>query len=581
MKELLQNKMQIFTLSFLLICLTNTAIGQVIPANLMSNCKQWKITYPTGSEDKTLCDEQNNEYFYVNGTEDAIVFRTPVRSDNGTTTNSDYIRSELRERVQDGSSDIYWTTEGSHMVYVKQAITHLPINKSHLVATQIHGDKEAGIDDSMVMRLEDSHLFLSFNGGKLRDDVTIKTNYTLGDIHEVIFLVVDGKHYCYYAEDGKLLEAYNNNNASAYLIKDGGNDYVMDLNYDKSYFKVGNYTQSNADKEGDDTDNVENYGEVLVYDFSVKHDDVLATGVTLSPSSIDLLIGSTKELTASVVPLTASNIGVSYSSNNTSVATVGTTTGIVTAVAKGSATITVTTKDGDFTDISVINVVAPSVGDNLALNKPITGSGTHDGEYEPSNLVDGSTSTKWSVSGFPQSAIIDLGEVYTLGRTELICHSDRDYQYTVMASNTEDGTYTQIVDRSQNNTAGSTSNPIINDFVGVEGRFVKIIITGASTYTGSWMSLIEFRVFSGDPLSNEDFLNPDKIVISPNPASSRVNIVGAEDYHTLKIYDQVGKLIFSKSAKDKSVDVSELKSDMYIFRLFGDNKTISRRVIKK
>ena len=83
------------------------------------------------------------------------------------------------------------------MIYVKQAITHLPINKPELVATQIHGNKDEGIDDSMVLRLEDSHLFLSFNGGKLRDNVTITTNYTLGTVHEVIFIVVDGKHYCY------------------------------------------------------------------------------------------------------------------------------------------------------------------------------------------------------------------------------------------------------------------------------------------------------------------------------------------------------------------------------------------------
>ena len=54
-----------------------------------------------------------------------------------------------------------------------------------MVATQIHGNK----DDAMVLRLENSHLFLSFNGGKLKDDLTIKTNYALGTVHEVIFLV--------------------------------------------------------------------------------------------------------------------------------------------------------------------------------------------------------------------------------------------------------------------------------------------------------------------------------------------------------------------------------------------------------
>jgi hypothetical protein len=244
-----------------------------IPADLMENCNQWKITYPDGEEDKTLCDEENNEYFFVNDDKNGIVFKAPIRNSNGTTPNSSYVRSELRERTEDGNSDIYWTTEGTHVVYSKQAITHLPINKDELVATQIHGDKEAGIDDSMVLRLEGNHLFLSFNGGQLRDDVTVTTNYTLGTIHEVIFEVIDDKHYCYYSEDDTLKEKYENGEASSYLVEDDGSSVLMDLAYTDSYFKIGNYTQSNADEEGSDTDDENNYGEVVVYDFYAMHPD--------------------------------------------------------------------------------------------------------------------------------------------------------------------------------------------------------------------------------------------------------------------------------------------------------------------
>lgn len=240
------------------------------PSDLMENYNQWKITYPDGSEDKTLYQE-SNEYFEVNSSKNGIVFYAPIRSDNGTTPNSSYVRSELRERKADGSSDIYWTTSGTHVVYVKQAITHLPINKSHLVATQIHGNKDEGIDDAMVLRLEDKHLFLSFNGGKLRSDLTIKTNYNLGTVHEVIFEVINGKHYCYYSEDGNLKSSYESGNASGYLVKDGSNSYVMNKSYGDAYFKVGNYTQSNPDQEGSDTDDPDNYGEVVVYDFYVRH----------------------------------------------------------------------------------------------------------------------------------------------------------------------------------------------------------------------------------------------------------------------------------------------------------------------
>jgi uncharacterized protein YjdB len=511
MKYISRGYLRFFVQFAILLVLSIPVNAQVVPSDLMENCKQWKITYPTGEEDKTLCGEPNNEFFYVNDTEDAIVFYAPIRSDNGTTPNSSNIRSELRERVQDGSVDMYWATEGSHMVYVKQAITHLPINKPHLVATQIHGNKDDGIDDAMVMRLENKHLFLSFNGGELRDNVTIKTNYTLGTIHEVIFLVVDGKHYCYYSEDGNLLSAYNNGDATSYLVKDNGNDFVMDLNYDESYFKVGNYTQSNADKEGSDTDNPNNYGEVLVYNFFVEHDAVSVSGVNLSPATMDLLVGNTFKLSASVRPTSATNLGLSYSSSDSNVASVD-ANGLVTAISEGSATITVTTDEGNFTETSLINVAKVATVPNLALNKSITGTGTPDGANVAVNLVDGLTTTRWSVSGFPQTATIDLGEIYTIERTELVAYSDRAYQYTVAVATSESSPFTEIVDRSKNTTPTTEQNPNINIFSEIAARYVKITVTGAASYSGEWVSLLEFRVFGASTSGTENDSDNDGVL---------------------------------------------------------------------
>lgn len=553
-----------------------------VPSDLMDNCNQWKITYPTGVEDKTLCGEANNEFFYVNGAGDAIVFRTPIRADNGTTPNSSYIRSELRELEADGSANIYWTTEGSHMIYVKQAITHLPINKSHLVATQIHGNKDDGIDDSMVLRLEDSHLFLSFNGNKLRDDLTIKTNYILGTIHEVIFLIEDGKHYCYYSEDGNLKTAYNSGNAASYLIKDGANDYVMNLNYDETYFKIGNYTQSNSEREGADTNDPDNYGEVLVYDFSVEHDASHVSGVSLLPSTVDLSIGGTYQLSEVISPSSASNKGVRFSSSNALIADVNSSSGLVTGVKPGKANIIVTTDEGGFTATSTITVVEDPSGINLALNKTVTGTGTHDADNKVANLVDGLTSTRWSVSGFPQTAIIDLGALYALGRTEMVCYTDRAYKYTVSVSSTENGTYTEIVDRTDNTTPGTETNPIIDIFSGTNGRFVKITVTGAEYYTGSWVSLLEFRVYESSSLSADiEFDQKGKVLLWPNPAGNTIHISRAQDFNTLEIYDMVGKLIINQPILGEIVDLSNLNPGLYIFRLSNESKTINKRIFKK
>lgn len=72
------------------------------------------------------------------------------------------------------------------------------------------------------------------------------------------------------------------------------------------------------------------------------------TGVKLNKNTTTIKVGGTETLTATVEPANATNKAVTWSSDNISVATVD-ANGLVTAVAEGSATITVTTEDGSKT----------------------------------------------------------------------------------------------------------------------------------------------------------------------------------------------------------------------------------------
>ncbi|MGJ8744596.1 Ig-like domain-containing protein [Polaribacter sp.] len=355
---------------------------------------------------------------------------------------------------------------------------------------------------------------------------------------------------------------------------------MLDLNYDETYFKVGNYTQSNPDEEGSDTNDPENYGEVLVYDFSVKHDEVSVSGVTLSPATLDLTLGESYQLSENISPSNASNFNVTFSSSDESIATIS-ATGLVIGVSKGTAIITVTTVDGSFTDTSIIHVYENASGTNLAFNKTITGTGTHDADNVVANLVDGSTSTRWSVSGFPQSAIIDLGQMYSVGRTELICYNDRAYQFKISISDTENGTYTDIVDRSNNTSPGTALNPITNEFPGIIGRFIKITVSGADNYTGSWISLNEIRVYEASTLSIDSIHSEKEISIWPNPAIDSINFNNIESFQTVSIYDLIGKLIYNTSVDSKSLDISSLNPGMYILHLSNSKTIIQKRFIKK
>jgi len=82
---------------------------------------------------------------------------------------------------------------------------------------------------------------------------------------------------------------------------------------------------------------------------------VSATGVTLSQSTATLDIEGTLQLTATVQPENATNTTVTWSSSDATIATVS-NSGLVTAVAEGTATITVTTQDGNHSATSVITV---------------------------------------------------------------------------------------------------------------------------------------------------------------------------------------------------------------------------------
>lgn len=82
---------------------------------------------------------------------------------------------------------------------------------------------------------------------------------------------------------------------------------------------------------------------------------VRVTGVTLNQSTATLTVGGTVSLTATVAPSNATNKNVTWSSNNTSAATVN-SNGVVTAVGVGEATITATTADGSFTASCVVTV---------------------------------------------------------------------------------------------------------------------------------------------------------------------------------------------------------------------------------
>lgn len=88
---------------------------------------------------------------------------------------------------------------------------------------------------------------------------------------------------------------------------------------------------------------------------------VPVTGVTLDKETMSLTAGSTGSLTATINPANAANKSLTWTSDNTAVATVN-ENGVVTAVAEGTAKITVKTADGEKTAVCTVTVTAKTSG---------------------------------------------------------------------------------------------------------------------------------------------------------------------------------------------------------------------------
>jgi len=85
---------------------------------------------------------------------------------------------------------------------------------------------------------------------------------------------------------------------------------------------------------------------------------ISVTGVRLSTSNLSLAPVQQAQLSYTLEPENANETGVTWQSSHPEVATVS-STGIVTAISVGQATITVTTNDGTYTASSVVTVALP------------------------------------------------------------------------------------------------------------------------------------------------------------------------------------------------------------------------------
>jgi uncharacterized protein YjdB len=137
--------------------------------------------------------------------------------------------------------------------------------------------------------------------------------------------------------------------------------------------------------------------------------------VSLNISSVSMSVEDEVRLTHTILPDNATNARVTWSSSDTSVATVS-DDGFVTAVSAGNTTIIVTAEDGDLTAICHVTVITTSV-ESVALDKNILALeagqiGTLTATTSPANALN--SDVTWSSNNTRVATVAD-GVVTAVG----------------------------------------------------------------------------------------------------------------------------------------------------------------------
>lgn len=229
------------------------------------------------------------------------------------------------------------------------------------------------------------------------------------------------------------------------------------------------------------------------------------TGISISPTSLNLTEGETQQLSATITPADADNQNVSYSSSNTSIAAVS-SSGLVTAIAAGSATITVSSTDGGFTATTALTVESiPTVTDLKIEAEDYTAmSGI---QTQTTEDTDGGENVGWIDAGdyMDYSVTIPSSGTYTINYRVASLSNGGDFTLTSDGSTIDNITF-EATDGWQNWTT-------ISSTVDLSAGTQTIRITSNSTgWNINWFEFVAQEI-STTPVSGVS-LSPTAATLS-------------------------------------------------------------------
>ncbi|SHH61801.1 family 16 glycosylhydrolase [Flavobacterium defluvii] len=245
---------------------------------------------------------------------------------------------------------------------------------------------------------------------------------------------------------------------------------------------------------------------------------------------------------------------------------------------------------GVFSDVIVRNIT-PNPNVNLALSKTATASTEENATLSANKATDGDgTVSRWasSFANATEWIYVDLGSNYNLNRVVLKWEAAYATQYKVQLSTDNVFTENETIN-TQTASDGGTDDLTVSG----TGRYLRILCT-AKALAPYGYSLYEIEAYGSASAAKKanvivEESKPETAVfaIYPNPASDYIQVSIPEnlDNKIITIYDNSGSLILQnnleKEANESVIDLSRLRKGIYILNFKSDQKSWTKKLIKK
>ena len=251
------------------------------------------------------------------------------------------------------------------------------------------------------------------------------------------------------------------------------------------------------------TAKVKTENDFISADFNVYVHPIAVTGITLDKYSKDVYVGASISITPTILPSNATNKNLSFSSSDTSVATVN-ANGVVTGISVGTINIVVTTEDGNFTASCIINVMNQPENKTTKMKYNLK-------DYSENNVYDISSSPS---TGEPSFLVIPVWFTNSSNYISSSCKNNviSDIKTAFMGTNAETGW------RSVKTYYQEMSNDLCH-----------INVTVSNWYECGSSSSTYYSETMGQDRTNDLVEKATKWYFEQNPSDSRTNYDSDKD----------------------------------------------------